>query len=65
MIVIMMKIMWICLLVVQIPFLSMIDVVWNDDDDDDDEKDNHNHDHDEDEDNAELFTCSADPPSSA
>ena len=40
----------------------MIDVVWNDDDDDDDED---NHDHEEDEDNVDLFTCSADPPSSA
>ena len=41
----------------------MIDVVWNDDDDDD--EDNHNHDHDNDDDNVDLFTCSADPPSSA
>ena len=31
--------------------------------DDDDDEDNH--DHEEDEDDVDLFTCSADPPSSA
>ena len=40
----------------------MIDVVWNDDDDND-EEDNHDRYHDED--TVDLFTCSADPPSSA